>query len=562
MARARALRRQSRQEPGNDSLRYELALAEAEVGTIQERIRSLELFESLRATYGKEARYHRDRARVYEACQQASLAREALEDLLKLDPGDVAARVGVARLRLVELLYHFDLPETARMLEVLEPALALAPNDRGVLFYHSLALEMAAGLPDRESPRLSERGLAEAERMAANDATDFEARLLAAVHAMDLGRSDRAARYFEAALAIAPEDVRSAFLTSRWTAPPAAVRALESRDATDRAAYDTVYWRHHDPSPLTALNENQLEIWKRLALAEFLFARPASGVRGWDTEPGIAFVRYGAPRESHYETGDITATGPGPDRRLPYAGVGRGLNAPLRLQHPSWEWVHHFRGLQFGLRFIDMNLNGEFTADNPTRKTLDFLHDSAPVVFHEAPPGPLRYLAVAAAGFLAEERRVNENVYLGVPLWRPLGDGGWLGDVTMELIVRDTTRTIVRQARHRATPEDVVPMLGSDVSLLLLHQPWALVPGSYTITGYVEDADRKVHGVYTGPLTIRDYSKVTGLVVSDLDLTLRPESRDSRVTVTRLGSSYIPNPLRVATDDRRIDIFYEVYGLT
>jgi GWxTD domain-containing protein len=564
-ARVKALRSESKRNPGNDSLRYELALAEAATGTIDGRIQALSIFEDIRHVYEKDVRYHRDRARIYEACQQPSEARRCYEDLLEIDPDDVPARVCAARLALVEILYHYDLRLTRAMTAVLEPALALEPDHRDVLFLHSLALELGTGIPSGDSPTLSRRGLAEAERLVAIDSTDYQARFLAAVHAMDLGQVDRAARAFDAGLAVAPDDVRAAFLTSRWTAPVAAVVALESRDAAGRAAYDRAYWRHHDPTPLTAVNENQLEIWKRLALADFLFSRPKRGLRGWDTEPGLAFVRYGPPHAHAFDPGEIIATGPGPDTRLPHALINRSMAssfAMIRLVPPAWEWDHEFKGLRFSLHFQDKMLNGDFLGDNATRMTLDKLRLEAPVVFHEAPPGQLRWLAVTAAGVLDRDRRVNTNVYLGVPLWRPLGDGRWLDDVTVELTVRDSARAVVRQARHTCTADDVVPMLGRDIWLLLFNQPWSLPPGQYTMTGYVEDTDRRKHGVYTGPLLVRSFAPVDGPVISDLDLTLRPATDDSRVTVTRLGSRYVPNPLRVATDDRQIDIFYEVYGLT
>ncbi|HEX7878591.1 MAG TPA: GWxTD domain-containing protein, partial [Candidatus Eisenbacteria bacterium] len=563
LARARALRKESGRDVRNDSLKYELALAEAEVGTIETRLRALTLFAEIRPAYEHETRFHRDRARVYESCSQPSSARECLEDLLKIDPTDVNARVDASRLLLNELLYHYDLRLTWHMLDLLDPALAQAPDDRRVLFYHSLALELASGLPEQTSPELSRRGLADAERLMGLDSTDVDACFLAAIHAMDLGQPDRAARRFEDALAIAPEDVRAAFLTSRWTAPVAAVAALKSRDEAGRASYDRAYWRHHDPSPFSSINENQLEIWKRLALADFLFTRPGSDIHGWDTEPGLAFVRYGAPLIHGFDPGEVVASGPGIDKTLPRYGWSSVAtdHASINLIPPSWSWEHRFKGLEFDLRFVDRNLRGDFRADAGTTKVLEVLREAQPVVFHEAPPGPLRYLAVTSAGVLDERESVVENVYLGVPLWRPLGDGKWLGDVTMELIVRDTTRVIVRQARHKATPEDVVAILGQDVSGFLFNQPWRLPPGAYTVTGYVEDAGKKLHGIYTGPLTVRDYLRPKGPVISDLDLTLRPATSDSRVAVTRLGSRYIPNPLRVATDDRQLDIFYEIYGL-
>ncbi|TPW10439.1 MAG: hypothetical protein FD129_1912, partial [bacterium] len=126
----------------------------------------------------------------------------------------------------------------------------------------------------------------------------------------------------------------------------------------------------------------------------------------------------------------------------------------------------------------------------------------------------------------------------------------------------DTTQAIVRQVAHRATKADVVSMLDGRVDALLLNQIWELFPGRYSITGYVEDRERKLHGVYSGPIEIRDYDPAPVPIISDLDLTLRSEANAIPSAVTRLGTRYIPNPLRLIGDAKQLDLFYEIYGLT
>ncbi|MDZ4805805.1 MAG: GWxTD domain-containing protein, partial [Candidatus Eisenbacteria bacterium] len=550
-ARLKEARRALRHDAGNDSLKYELALSLAAMGTIEDRTLALQMLENIRHVYDREIRYHRDRSAIYEACQQPSQARQSLERLVELDPEDVEARVGIARLWLQDLLYHYDLTLTRRMLDSLRPALVLSPHDREALFYSSLALGMAAGLPEGDSPGMTRQGMAQARQIIERDSSDLAARLLVAVHCMDIGQHDLAAAEFERALSMAPADVREAFLSSRWTAPVAALKALETRADSSRATYDRVYWRHHDPTPLTDLNENHLEIWKRLAMADFLFGKPERGLRGWDTEPGKSFIGYGAPQTYEFDPGEIVITGSGA-RQTPH----------ISLSPSAWTWKYQFRGLAMRLRFEDRNLNGDFRADDSTVRALDVLRRASPVVFHEAPPGPLRYLSLTTVGVIGQPGRDRVNAYLGIPLWRPLGDGRWLDAVFMEIIVRDTTRAIVRQVKHRATREDVVSMFDGGVDALLLNQIWELNPGRYTVTGYVEDKDRKQHGVFTGPVDIRDYDPAPVPIISDLDLTLRSESADIPSAVTRLGARYIPNPLRLVGDDKQLDLFYEIYGLT
>lgn len=538
-----------RQDAGNDSLKYELALALAAMGTIEDRTQALQLLDDIRHVYDNQARYHRDRAAIYEACQQASQARHCLERLLELEPQEVEPRIRIARFWLDELLYHYDVSLTRRMLESLRPALELEPDNREALFLSSLAHCLAAGLPQKESPAMTMKGMAQARRIVERLPHDLAAHLLLAVHFMDAGQNEAAATEFQAALSIAPEDVRSAFSTARWTAPPAALKALETRDDSSRVAYDRIYWRHHDPSPLTDLNENHLEIWKRLAMAEFLFGQPDKKRRGWDTEAGTAFVSYGAPQSYDFDPGEVIVS-------VTYTGTH------ISLSPPALTWNYRFRGLNMSLRFEDRNLNGDFLADDATAKQASVLRRAAPVVFHEAPPGQLRFLSLTAVGIIGEPGRDRINVYLGIPLWRPLGDGRWLDDISMEIVVRDTTRTVVRQVKHRVALEDVVPMFKGEVDVLLLNQLWELNPGRYTVMGYVEDRKLKHHGVYTGPMEVRRFDPASVPIISDLDLTLRPESRDIPSAVTRLGSRYIPNPLRVVDDERQLNLFYEIYGLT
>jgi len=565
-ARLKEARQASKHAPGNDSLRYELALAYADVNTIENRVQAIEIFEDLRHVYDRTTRYHRDRARVFEACQQFDRARESLEILLDIDPGDVRARTDVARLRLEEFLWRFDLTQARRMFEVLGPALEAAPDDREALYYASLALEIMSGLPEQRSPSLSRQGLELARRIVVVDPGDIPGRYLLAVHAMDLGDYDLADRMFEEAVAAAPDDVRHSFANAAGrTAPAAAQAGLVSRDPAGKATYERVYWRHHDPSPLTDINENKLEIYRRLALADILFGKAHKGIRGWDTDPGRAFVRYGAPRSHYYEAGELLSQVPPISLKAPLVGVGTGLykvTTPLVLVPPSWNWDFEFRGLHFPLRFEDTMLSGNYLSDPGTREVLEVLVNATPVVFRDAPPGPLRELALTSVGTLGERRNsARQDFYLGIPLWRPLGDGGWLNDVVLEIVVRDTTRTIVRQVKHRATPDDVVSIFDGAVQTLLLNQSWELPQGDYTMAGFIEDTDRKLNGVESQMLVVRDYRVTGGPIISDLDLTLRPAVAASRVTVDRLGERYIPNPLRVADDGRQLDIFYEVYGL-
>jgi tetratricopeptide (TPR) repeat protein len=115
---------------------------------------------------------------LFEDCQQPSRARRCLEALLEIEPDNVPAHIEIARLWLREILYHYDLTLTEKMLEVLQRALAIDPDNRDGLFLASLAREMVGGLPQMASPAQTVEGIACVEKILKRDPQDLPARLL------------------------------------------------------------------------------------------------------------------------------------------------------------------------------------------------------------------------------------------------------------------------------------------------------------------------------------------------------------------------------------------------
>ncbi len=74
------------------------------------------------------------------------------------------------------------------------------------------------------------------------------------------------------------------------------VRATAYRD-TDRDNWSidrhTRFWRSQDPLFLTEFNERKMEHYARVAYANLRFTRPFKGIDGWQTDPGMAFIKFG-----------------------------------------------------------------------------------------------------------------------------------------------------------------------------------------------------------------------------------------------------------------------------
>ena len=53
------------------------------------------------------------------------------------------------------------------------------------------------------------------------------------------------------------------------------------------------FWRSKDPLLLTHFNERKMEHYARVAYANLRFTRPFKGIDGWQTDPGMAFIKFG-----------------------------------------------------------------------------------------------------------------------------------------------------------------------------------------------------------------------------------------------------------------------------
>lgn len=62
-----------------------------------------------------------------------------------------------------------------------------------------------------------------------------------------------------------------------------------------RQEFERKFWSITDPLYLTEANERWLEHVARAVYADLRFAAPEFGLRGWETERGIVYIRYGQP---------------------------------------------------------------------------------------------------------------------------------------------------------------------------------------------------------------------------------------------------------------------------
>jgi GWxTD domain-containing protein len=109
------------------------------------------------------------------------------------------------------------------------------------------------------------------------------------------GREDEAAEAFGDGLARLPDESRTGIESVAEVMRRRDAQEYLAMDAEERDEFNDRYWLFSDPLYLTEANERRLEHVARAAYADLRFAAPESGLRGWQTDQGVIFMRYGPP---------------------------------------------------------------------------------------------------------------------------------------------------------------------------------------------------------------------------------------------------------------------------
>lgn len=111
----------------------------------------------------------------------------------------------------------------------------------------------------------------------------------------EIGRSVAADTAFRRGLALLSPPERRAFEDITPLLKKPARKRYSALDSAGRVEGSRIFFASTDPLFLTDVEERRLEHYARVAWAELKFAEPATGARGWETERGLIWIRYGRP---------------------------------------------------------------------------------------------------------------------------------------------------------------------------------------------------------------------------------------------------------------------------
>jgi GWxTD domain-containing protein len=535
-----------------DSVRFLLAQVYRETGTMEGRDRALALLRQVRPRYYDTFRYHRELAQIYLDGQRYDDAREAMRRAVKRAPNEISARGELARMLFRHALRTCEQDDINELIRLLDETLVIAPEQRDALLYKSMALDLGAIL---DPARRAENALAArtcTEAILKNDPADLVALLLQGAHCLDLGEPDRADIWFQRGLALSPPEEQAAYLMPTLCAPGPVLQRLAAAPLALMDSIATSYWDSRDPTPLTAVNENLLEYWKRMVLADLFFAEPAENQRGWQTPRGELFVRYGPPELIDFEKASFEEGEAPVAIDLPLARRRARIVGPMSLGFlcPAQNWRYTFGGRPAEFSFVDPTLHDRFIEASPG--TTEAFTRSTPSVLVDGSQGDFQECFVASAGTRGDGGMTRESIIIGLPAGEGKSDP-WAG-ARVDLRVLDP---VGRELSSEVLdiPERAARRLPAGAALNVIDRDVPLRPGRYTTE--VRIATQARSGTFTRPLVVRSFGR-DSLQISDLRLAFPPEPGDSGAVA---GTGSAANPAGLVPRGAPLEVAFEVYNL-
>lgn len=365
---------------------------------------------------------------------------------------------------------------------------------------------------------------------------------VAMAHGLALHRLDRdvdAAAAFEVALALLDPTDRRSMTGLENILREEAAGSYAKLGETERLAMDSSYWDISDPLRLTAVNEARLEFLSRVAYSELRFSSPEFRVRGWETDRGVVYVRYGPPpvratfspetseMEGHDAIGRVTYVWWYPETKMRFVFVG-----PPAMNYASY--AGNFRSYAENTRYLSPvrydNLNARLRIDS---------------------------IPVQIARFRADTGILTDlSMYADLPVGRMLSDVD-IAQNALEtgMFVTDARRRTI--ASHRDTI--LTKVQKSDVQM---QRVWrrVLAPGDYIyrVESREQATGRSARAL--APLEIGRFDP-GAFMLSDVLVANRIEARRPGETArNRDDFLIVPNAaMRIAQNDTMY-LYWEVYG--
>lgn len=351
------------------------------------------------------------------------------------------------------------------------------------------------------------------------------------------GRVEEAAGAFEVALSLMGEGERRAFEDLSRILPRDFEEQYAALPAEARIEFQRRFWAQVDPLFLTSTNEFWAEYMARMAYADMRFGVEEYGLRGWDTDRGVIYVRYGEPVRKATFSAAVTALGD------PF-GAGRittvwsyGEKGPVFVfrQNPGYRRATFANDFRFYAE--------EYRSVQPAQLT--------------APSIPERHpIALQAVRFRGPDGRMDLEVHSSLPLGKLTENTAVeTGELEYGLFIQDDRAVEI----ERQTQKEVMDFRSTDRERT---ESWrvTLDPDRKFLVG-VEAREPLTWHAAVGRVEVEAKRfgagelSLSDLLLADVVEPLRAEPAD------RTAFRIVPNPAMAYTADESVALYFEIYNL-
>jgi tetratricopeptide (TPR) repeat protein len=287
--------------------RFDRARIEADAGTVEGRANALNLLEEIRGDLWDSPGYHLLLARIYADGRRYDDSRRCYQQILRLQPDNLEARVRSASLLLESVFKRYDRLHVEDATGILDRALRIAadslqsasPEGEDHATLHAQALYLRAlslclarrsdGVGRAEFVAKARSGYADTRELVLARPGDCPGLRLHGVNCFDLGLVEEADQVFRKALDRMPLEEKAYFMVPTSLRMDEGFLQLYDRE---QAQAIQAYWDAQDPTSLDLINEWQLGFWVNTTIAMFYEPQP------WRSEFGRAMMLMGPPVSS------------------------------------------------------------------------------------------------------------------------------------------------------------------------------------------------------------------------------------------------------------------------
>ncbi len=383
--------------------------------------------------------------------------------------------------------------------------------------YMSIARRLRAGHPERPLPHLY---------------------LGLGLHAA--GREEAASEAFEEGLERLPDEERQQVESLAEVMRRDDAREYMRLEEDDREEFNDRYWLLSDPLYLTEANERRLEHLSRVAYADLRFSAPEVGLRGWQTDQGIIFVRYGYPMS-------IASFG-----ASPYISGN-----PYAVGQRSIIWSYGYDGPVFIFRQMPGYLNARFAGDYKfIAENYRYLQ---PVTYANIPSIPeLIDLPIQLARFRGETPdEVALEVHAALPLEEfARGLDMQEGEIETGLfLINAAGEKVVRRTNTETLEYDESPDINEYRSWRIILSPGQELVAAVEARDAVTWRSAAARKSFVAEAYPEDSLKLSDILVADYIKPLVEEP------VKRSDYEVWPNAALEYRSGDPVHIYYEIYGL-